>query len=148
MKSKNLHVGTRKAAWAWLPAVLWAATIFILSSLPGSAFPRTDVPSADKLVHLGLYAMMGALCARGLVLGTAAMSDGRRRRLLVMFAAAALAVLYGVSDEIHQLFVIGRSADWRDAVADACGGLLGSAITVQLWDRRRSRTAGEPGPRD
>ena len=42
---------------AWTPAVLWSAVIFVLSSIPGDAFPR--LPgwwNADKFVHGGIYA--------------------------------------------------------------------------------------------
>ena len=50
-----------KTGWrAWIPAVLWSAVIFVLSSIPGSAFPR--LPSwwnADKFVHTGIYAVLG-----------------------------------------------------------------------------------------
>ncbi len=42
--------------------------------------------------------------------------------------AIVLATLYGVSDEFHQLFVPGRSADRYDVLADCIGATMGAAI--------------------
>ena len=56
----------RRGWRAWTPAVLWSAVIFVLSSIPGNAFPR--LPgwwNADKFVHTGIYAVLGALCWYG-----------------------------------------------------------------------------------
>lgn len=43
--------------------------------------------------------------------------------------------LYGVSDEVHQYFVPGRSASPYDALAD----LLGAGIVCGLWYFKLSR---------
>jgi VanZ family protein len=134
----------------WIPPLLWAATIFFLSSLPGSAYPRTSVPGADKVVHFFLYGVMGVLCARALLhrrrtrpdleRDGAVAADGVRppvahpRRALLL--AAALATVYGISDELHQLLVPGRSADWRDALTDAIGAVAGSALALWWYGRR------------
>ena len=115
----------------WMPAVGWAAVIFVLSSFPGSAHPGIDLPSADKLVHLALYAPLGALGARGFWRGT------RLSRSFVTTITAVLAAIYGITDELHQMLVPGRNADWRDAVADAFGGLVGAVAMIALLRRRR-----------
>ena len=49
-----------------------------------------------------------------------------------MALAFVFSCLYGISDELHQLFVPGRNADVYDAVSDAAGALI--VITV-LWLR-------------
>src|SRR3954462_15696629 len=105
MQSKNLHVGSegtphtpRARSWLgrWGPAILWAAFIFTCSSLPGTAYPSTNVPNADKLVHLFLYGVRGARATRGL---------GWRPGWPLAVAAGAFAALYGVTDELHQIFI-------------------------------------------
>jgi VanZ family protein len=137
MKSKSLHVGHR---WnPWFPPLLWAVVIFVLSSIPGSSYPRASFPGADKIAHFFLYATMGALCARALLLRrtAAATATPLRTRLLVLAGAVALATFYGVSDELHQLLVPGRSADWRDALADAVGALAGGVVALRVWSQER-----------
>ena len=115
---------------AWLPVVLWAALIFVLSSIPGTSLPTVEVPQADKMVHTLIYGVLGALVLRALdgvgAPGVGARWVGARGVLL----AAALATLYGISDEIHQLWTPHRSADWHDVVADAVGGLSGALALV------------------
>ncbi|WP_457631150.1 VanZ family protein [Oceanithermus sp.] len=92
-------------------ALLWAALIFLASSLPGSA---VGLPSPwDKLAHGLTYAVLAWLLRRG---------------GLPAAAALGLTVLYGLSDEWHQGFVAGRSKDAADLLADAIGGLFGSLI--------------------
>ena len=46
--------------------------------------------------------------------------------------ATLFAMTYGLSDEFHQLFVPGRSAELYDALADTIGGFLGASIAAKL----------------
>ena len=55
----------------------------------------------------------------------------------IAWAAAALAAVYGVSDEFHQLFAIGRSASWVDVVTNA-GGAVAAAMAMCLLVRSLS----------
>jgi VanZ family protein len=124
---------------------VWAGTIFVLSSIPGSAYPQTTIRHADKIVHLFLYSTLGALVARALLMAlarteapatTEAAARWRHRLRSVIGATTILVTFYGITDELHQVFVPGRSADWHDAAADAIGGVLGAVIGLLLWGRR------------
>src|SRR3954470_23383319 len=88
----------RRGLGAWWPAVGWAAVIFVLSSIPGSAYPSTNLPGADKLVHITIYGILGFFSARALRL------RGSMKTLPLIAATATIAVLFGVTDELHQLF--------------------------------------------
>jgi VanZ family protein len=117
------------AALSLLPAFGWMAFIFALSaqralpSAPGLGATLTAVGG-----HLAVYAVLAALLARGLR-GTGL--EGRRR-----FAAAfVVAVLYGVSDEVHQSFVPGRDATLADLGLDTAGAAL--ALAGVAWSERR-----------
>lgn len=110
-----------------LPALLQAALIFALSARPGDTYPDVSLPGADKLVHFALYAPLGAALVHAL--------RGHWRW------AGLLAALYGVSDELHQMFVPLRFADGFDVLADAVGGFVGA------WLMARRRTPDEPPAR-
>lgn len=88
---------------------------------------------SDKLLHVGGYALLGALCVR-------ALSDRFRKPVTVAVALAAvlLTTTYGVSDEVHQSFVPLREADSWDVVADFVGGLV-AALPLYVWFRPRGQ---------
>lgn len=118
---------------SWLAVVAWAAVLFGLSSIPGSDIPESSVPSADKWVHVSLYAVLGLLCSRA-IRGSSAMSERR-----VLLASVALVLLYGISDEVHQIWVPLRSPDPMDAAADLVGGILGASFMLLVRRGRRGR---------
>jgi VanZ family protein len=113
----------------WGPVLAWAALVFALSSLSMPSGPsRVGI---DKLAHLFEFAVLSALLTRAFV------GSGARPALAVGWAIA-LATLYGASDEIHQLFVPGRSSDLFDLAADAagaCAGALGYQALLSRWQR-------------
>jgi VanZ family protein len=78
---------------------------------------------SDKAAHLLAYAALGASLLRALASGRSAGMTVRR-----MVAAAVLATLYGVSDELHQSFVPGRHPELMDLVADGIGGATGAVV--------------------
>ncbi|HEX2189820.1 MAG TPA: VanZ family protein [Longimicrobiaceae bacterium] len=119
-----------RPALGWVPAVLWAAAIFVVSARPSVSIP--SFRGADKLLHFGAYALLGFLLAHG------AAASGLRPGW-----AVALGWLYGASDELHQGFVPGRSMDPADWAADALGVLAGvfAYSRFQAWHRGRTPAA-------
>lgn len=58
--------------------------------------------------------------------------------------AILLTSLYAVTDEIHQLFVPGRSCQFSDWVIDTCGAILGTLVFLAAlacfeWIKHRRR---------
>jgi VanZ family protein len=106
----------------WLPVVAWAGLIFAFSSVPdlGTGLGGWDLV-LRKIAHAAEYAVLGALLARAV-----------RSPAL----AAALGVLYAVSDEVHQAFVPGRMGSPVDVAIDAVGVIAG----VVLWERALARS--------
>jgi VanZ family protein len=107
----------------WGPALLWAASIFMVSSLPH--VPVRMEHNLDKVFHYLAYVLFGA-----------ALSWGGARREMTAAAVAAIGIVYGGSDEIHQLFVPGRSSDVRDWIADSLGVATGVALCLPYFARR------------
>jgi len=105
----------------YLPALLWAALIFTLSSIPRLTPPPVGLRLSDKVYHFIEFAIFGLLLMRAL-----SYYYGPAGRLTALRRAVLLGILWGVLDEFHQLFVTGREAGVMDALADA-GGILAAA---------------------
>ena len=80
-------------------------------------------PPWDLLAHASVFAVIGALS--GLA------SGARGWRLLIVCLLGALTV--GAIDELHQLRLPGRNADWNDLAADSVGGLLGGLLLSMVY---------------
>lgn len=106
--------------------------IFALSSIRIHAPVIDDVPFKDKGVHFVEYLVLGFLLA------FATVNTWPRRRPLRTFALAVfLGAAWGFSDELHQAFVPGRSADVGDFLADCLGAATGTFLFACVWGIRR-----------
>jgi VanZ family protein len=114
----------------WAPVIAYMAMLFGFSSLSRLPIPPGNLSFYD--VHIAAYAGLAALTARAAAKG---MRDVSWRAVV---AAIAIASLYGVSDEYHQLFVPGRTFDVFDLAADAIGSVVG-ASAVGAWSIIRRR---------
>ena len=107
----------KRLAASWGPVVAWAALVFTLSAQPMP--PGPSIPGIDKVAHMFEFAVLAGLLARALI------GSGTRPGHAVAWAIG-LATLYGASDELHQLFVAGRTSDAFDLAADAVGACAGA----------------------
>lgn len=107
-----------------VPIVLYCAAIFALSSLP--RLPETVSWMPDKIGHVILYSGLGWLVARELKL------RGVAAPYWLWVGSAVFCLAYGITDEVHQYFVPGRSFQLGDLVADTAGGLIGGGV-YSLW---------------
>ncbi len=119
----------RRAA-PWLPPLAMMAVIFALSSMPADQEDHgTLYVISRKLAHLGEYALLAALWWRALV------ARLEHRRALAL--AFVIAVLYAVTDELHQTFVSGRAGTPVDVGIDAVGALTALWLIARTRARRR-----------
>ena len=102
-----------------VPMLACMGIIFFLSHQPGDDLDLSLFPNSDKLAHLAVYAVLS-----GTVIVAFSAGIRRSRRGLVFAAALVIPVLFGISDEYHQGFVVGRSSEVGDLVADSLGALL------------------------
>ena len=112
--------GRRVALWA--PVAVYMALIFAVSSI--SHPPDLSTSIGDKGAHGLLYVGLAALIVRALAGGWRRFGGG------IAVAAVVYSTLYGVTDELHQLFVPNRTADVADLAADAVGAI---AAVVLLY---------------
>jgi|RhiMetdeSRZDD1v2_1073273.scaffolds.fasta_scaffold39958_2 VanZ family protein len=99
------------------------AAIFYVSSLSQPVVP----PGGDKPWHLLAYLGLGVLTVRAVAGGLPAWISWRSAAVGVAIAAG-----YAATDELHQMFVPGRSASLGDLLADSMGVVAG-AILCWLW---------------
>ena len=93
--------------------------IFIASSMSAPPVPG----GADKPWHaLGYFGLT--------VVVVRAFAGGLPRRIgpRIIVVSVCLVVLYGMSDELHQMFVPDRTASLDDLLADALGALAGAGV--------------------
>jgi len=103
----------------WIPAVIVMSVIFWFSSQPGTVLPNFDW--ADRLVKKGGHMLGYALLAFSYWYGLEL--EKNKRWLAWLFA-----VLFAVTDEIHQTYTPGRHPSiWDVLIFDNLGAL------ISLW---------------
>lgn len=114
----------------WLPSLIIMSFIFFSSS-------RTS------LVNSEISAIIGHFIGYAVLAATYAFALSRTAKLhrhQLLFIPILLAVLYGISDELHQLFTPTRAGDINDVIIDFFGASLGSYLYLwwnNLIDRRK-----------
>ncbi|MCG2711266.1 MAG: VanZ family protein [Candidatus Omnitrophica bacterium] len=104
----------------WLPVIVWAILIFALSSF--STFPKAVQPlfSFDKLAHAAEYSVLSFLLARAFK-NSKKYNSKRYFRVLAVICA----IVYAMSDELHQYFVPMRTPCIIDLIYDSIGAIIG-----------------------
>lgn len=114
----------------FIPALLWAAIIFTVSSIPNLKTPDLDFKAGDKIAHFIEFFILGVFLAY-------ALNRMNVKRIRAFWISACLAGLYGIFDEIHQLLVPGRLMDGWDMLADIMGAFAASGIFILKFWRRQ-----------
>ena len=72
-----------------------------------------------KTAHFGIYLILGVLVINFLI-------EFNIKHIIIV--SLMVCMLYSASDEIHQLFVPGRSGEVRDVLIDSSGALVGIGL--------------------
>ncbi|MGI6228010.1 MAG: VanZ family protein [Peptococcales bacterium] len=131
----------KRKIYPWVLVVLWMALIFYLSHKPATesnelskGITKIIVETVEKVTpdvdievgrfnhivrknaHFFSYLVLGILVTNGL-------RSSETKRYIGF--ALLICVLYAISDEIHQIYVPGRSGQIKDVVIDSAGALSG-----------------------
>lgn len=135
----------------WVPVLLWAIVIYMASANPDpynalptrwiepclseeSAFPSC-AELLGRVLHIMEYAVLALLIAR-------AMNRHNDVVLASLVNALILTLFYALSDEIHQLFVPGRTFQLMDLGLDLIGGVIGLVIFDRIGAKRKQLDRG------
>ena len=154
----------KKAIILWIITFLWMLVIFAFSANDGPSSnskskkitydvinivekkesetekrKKVEIvhPTVRKIAHAFEYAILCILLVLSLK------SSGVKTSRVYLLAIIGC-MLYAISDEIHQLFVNGRSAEFRDAVIDTGGSAIG-LILLEIVNniKRKNKSGGE-----
>lgn len=145
---------------SWAAVVCWMAVIFYFSHQPSgtsselsfgitervAAFAERVIPSSDlNLDGLHHYIRKTAHFLVYLLLGILACNVVRVRKAseyIRIMLALLICVLFATSDEMHQLFISGRSGEVRDVLIDSIGASIGIVLFLIVKTAMRKRKTG------
>lgn len=150
-----------KLALSWLAVLLFMLVIYFLSAQPagvsntyskgiiaflventlklaGKAVAEQDMlrlvykinSAAREYMHGVVFFVLGMLVHN-------AMRQSGARGVKAVAATLAVCMLFGITDEIHQIFVPGRAFEVSDLVMDTAGSALGIGVIRVLCRRKK-----------
>ncbi|MBN4074890.1 MAG: VanZ family protein [Alkaliphilus sp.] len=132
---------------SWLAVLLWMVLIFNLSSQPANQSNKLSegitkaivdtvervAPSTDfDLSRLNHIVRKNAHFFAYLVLALLVMNAVRRTGGNDIKLTLLICVLYAISDEMHQIFIPGRSAQLSDVLIDSVGVVVGIVMYLGI----------------
>ena len=153
----------KKAIVLWLITFIWMIVIFFFSANDGASSvskskkityevinivekkksekekkEKVEIvhPSVRKVAHAFEYAVLYIL-----VISSLKTSNIKVNRIYLI--ALVICILYATTDEIHQLFVSGRSGELKDVLIDTAGATIGLIIfdlTNRLLYRKKNKS--------
>lgn len=110
------------------------ALIFVISSMeqPPDPMPKFEWLPIDKLYHFVEYGILSVLLAIAFVNVPPKWLPAN----WIWVTAVFISILYGASDELHQMFVPGRFATVADWVSDVIGSVAG-VLGAYLYYRKK-----------
>ena len=152
---KRESINRKPQSWRWIVVFAIMGFIFVQSALPAdlssaeggwitrilSSIFHTDptalTPVIRKLAHFLEYFLLGMSLLWAIRGGRRGMQ--RWKGVPDILVAEVIGVLYAISDEIHQVFVPGRSGEVRDVCIDAAGVFAGVLIVGWLTGYRMGK---------
>ncbi len=121
---------------SWVITLLIAITIFYLSSQTFKPGPPAGFNWKPIAYHFYAFLFLSAFLLISLI-------KGNPKSKKIILIAIIIAILYGISDEIHQLFVPGRAFAISDILINSAGILFASLLYSLLRFKRFKNSKDE-----
>ena len=92
-----------------------------------------------KMAHIFIYFVLGILIHN-------VVKEYKLTAKRTIFLSMVSALVYATSDEIHQIFVAGRSAEIRDVIIDTVASAVGIGLFYLIYRARSNRKKGKNKP--
>jgi len=117
----------------FIPAIVWFIIIIILLTLPASRLPQDQlfqIPQQDKIIHVVLFFILIYLFS--LPFKSSTFSSFERKLWFIKITLSGLA--FGIIMEfVQENFVLNRSYEILDIVADGVGCLFGFIVSLKIF---------------
>lgn len=120
---------SHKITLVYIPLIVYWIVLLVATSIPASRIPEVGV--SDKFNHFFAYAVLCALLFFALSIQDKFILFKKHPAKMSLL----IATFYGALDEIHQMFIPGRSAELLDWVADFLGAVTGVLIAKYLLNK-------------
>lgn len=97
-----------------------AVVIFLVSNIESFPTGPKTIINLSTVYHFGVFFMFTFFLTLSLI--------NKKLDKKTILIILLLSLAYGMSDEFHQLFVIGRFADVKDALTDFAGSICSVAL--------------------
>ena len=128
--------------FSWLILILWLILIFYFSNQPAVESAQVSGGILDKLLELFNLPLTDFIVRKAAHFSEFAMLSvlsfnvtGRTWKFTVLkrsIISTAFSLLYALSDEIHQIFIVGRACRAFDIFVDSMGIITGLVFCIAL----------------
>lgn len=131
---------TFKKINSWIPVLIWMGVIFYLSHQPASESSELSASLAATILYMieviipvdpdyfHHFVRKSAHFFAYFILGILVVNAFRVYNFKYAAYSLFICVLYAISDEVHQLFIPGRSGELRDVLIDGTGAFVGIGV--------------------
>ena len=130
MKKVFRRIFRQNHLFLWGPVVVCYGLISFVSSLPSSSF-HFSLGRFDKAVHFLEFGLFGSLTARALFWERLYHHVRKNGWIIGGGIISVLAMI----DEVHQMFVPGRTSEVMDWLADVGGAAFGMIVCRAIYHR-------------
>ncbi|MFD2131978.1 VanZ family protein [Pseudogracilibacillus auburnensis] len=137
---------------AWSAVIIWMAMIFFLSHQPATSSGQLSASITNFLIQtitaifpfeiestsFHFFIRKGAHFFAYFVLGVLVIHALKNKYI---YLAIVICVMYAISDEVHQLFITGRSGEVRDVLIDSIGATIGITVYYLMCKLLRRKWA-------